>query len=116
MSDTPALLPVEEARKRILGLCTPLPTEWVPGDDALGRALAEDVQARRTLPPWDNSAMDGYAVRARDLAGPLPVRLTVGETVFAGRRPTREVVPGTCARIDDRPPPLPPGADAVVMR
>ncbi|NNC16711.1 molybdopterin molybdotransferase MoeA [Corallococcus exiguus] len=115
MSDTPELLPVEEARARILGLCTPLATEWVPGDDALGRALAEDVPARRTLPPWDNSAMDGFAVQARDLAGPLPVRLTVGETVFAGRRPTREVVPGTCARIMTGAP-LPPGADAVVMR
>ncbi|RKH69198.1 molybdopterin molybdotransferase MoeA [Corallococcus aberystwythensis] len=115
MSDTPELLPVEEARARILELCTPLPTEWVPGDDALGRALAQDVHARRTLPPWDNSAMDGYAVRARDLAGPLPVRLTVGETVFAGRRPTREVVSGTCARIMTGAP-LPPGADAVVMR
>ncbi|WP_375744703.1 molybdopterin molybdotransferase MoeA [Corallococcus interemptor] len=115
MSDAPALLPVEEARARILGLCTPLATEWVPGDDALGRALAEDVRARRTLPPWDNSAMDGYAVQARDLEGPLPVRLAVGETVFAGRRPTREVVPGTCARIMTGAP-LPPGADAVVMR
>ncbi|NPC52408.1 molybdopterin molybdenumtransferase MoeA, partial [Corallococcus exiguus] len=48
MSDAPELLPVEEARARILGLCTPLATEWVPGDDALGRALAEDVPARRT--------------------------------------------------------------------
>ncbi|WP_434299957.1 molybdopterin molybdotransferase MoeA [Corallococcus exiguus] len=115
MSDAPELLPVEEARARILGLCTPLATEWVPGDDALGRALAEDVPARRTLPPWDNSAMDGFAVQARDLTGPLPVRLTVGETVFAGRRPTREVVPGSCARIMTGAP-LPPGADAVVMR
>lgn len=115
MSDTPALLPVEEARARILGLCAPLPTEWVPTEDALGRALAEDLRARRTLPPWDNSAMDGYAVSARDLQGPMPVRLTVGETVFAGKRPTREVVPGACARIMTGAP-LPQGADAVVMR
>lgn len=115
MSDAPALLPVEEARARLLGLCAPLPTEWVPGDDALGRALAEDVHARRTLPPWDNSAMDGYAVRSQDVAGPLPVRLTVGETVFAGGHPTRELTPGTCARIMTGAP-LPPGADAVVMR
>ncbi|RKH49761.1 molybdopterin molybdotransferase MoeA [Corallococcus llansteffanensis] len=115
MSDAPALLPVEEARARILGLCTPLPPEWVPMDDALGRALAEDVLARRTLPPWDNSAMDGYAVRTADLLGPLPIRLTVGETVFAGKLPVREVVPGTCARIMTGAP-LPSGADAVVMR
>ncbi|RKH40645.1 molybdopterin molybdotransferase MoeA [Corallococcus sicarius] len=115
MSDTPALLPVEEARARILGLCTPLPPEWVPVDDALGRALAEDVLARRTLPPWDNSAMDGYAVRTADLLGPLPTRLSVGETVFAGKLPLREVLPGTCARIMTGAP-LPSGADAVVMR
>ncbi|RKH99988.1 molybdopterin molybdenumtransferase MoeA, partial [Corallococcus praedator] len=109
MSDVPALLPVEEARARILERCAPLPTEWVPGDDALGRALAEDVLARRTLPPWDNSAMDGYAVRTADLSSPLPVRLTVGETVFAGKLPTRHVTPGTCARIMTGAP-LPPGA------
>ncbi|CAM3257259.1 molybdopterin molybdotransferase MoeA [Corallococcus sp. ZKHCc1 1396] len=115
MSDVPALLPVEEARARILERCAPLPTEWVSGDEALGRALAEDVLARRTLPPWDNSAMDGYAVRAEDLRGPLPVRLAVGETVFAGRLPVRELTPGTCARIMTGAP-LPQGADAVVMR
>jgi molybdopterin molybdotransferase len=115
MSDAPALLPVEEARARILGSCTPLPTEWVSGDEALGRALAEDVLARRTLPPWDNSAMDGYAVRSADLQGTLPVRLSVGETVFAGKVPSREVVAGACARIMTGAP-LPPGADAVVMR
>ncbi|RKG77911.1 molybdopterin molybdotransferase MoeA [Corallococcus terminator] len=115
MSDVPALLPVEEARARILERCATLPTEWVPGDDALGRALAEDVLARRTLPPWDNSAMDGYAVRSADLSSPLPVRLSVGETVFAGKLPTRAVTPGTCARIMTGAP-LPQGADAVVMR
>ncbi|MCY1047275.1 molybdopterin molybdotransferase MoeA [Corallococcus sp. bb12-1] len=115
MSDVPALLPVEEARARILERCATLPTEWVPSDDALGRALAEDVLARRTLPPWDNSAMDGYAVRSADLSSPMPVRLAVGETVFAGKLPTRAVTPGTCARIMTGAP-LPQGADAVVMR
>ncbi|MCP3137736.1 molybdopterin molybdotransferase MoeA [Pyxidicoccus xibeiensis] len=115
MNDAVPLLPVEEARARVLALAAPLPAEWVSLEAALGRTLAEDVTAQRTLPPWDNSAMDGYAVRSADLAGPPPVRLVVGETVYAGATPSREVVPGTCARIMTGAP-LPPGADAVVMR
>ncbi|MFP2934895.1 molybdopterin molybdenumtransferase MoeA, partial [Pyxidicoccus sp. 3LG] len=59
MNDAVPLLPVEEARAQVLALATPLPAEWVPLEDALGRALADDVTAQRTLPPWDNSAMDG---------------------------------------------------------
>ncbi len=109
-----ALLAVEEAGARTLALVEPLSAEWVRLEEALGRTLAEDIRAQRTLPPWDNSAMDGYAVRSGDLTGPLPVRLTVGETVYAGRMPQREVLPGTCARIMTGAP-LPAGADAVVM-
>ncbi|MFP2913445.1 molybdopterin molybdotransferase MoeA, partial [Pyxidicoccus sp. 3LFB2] len=115
MNDAATLLPVEEARAQILALALPLPAEWVPLEEALGRTLAHDVTAQRTLPPWDNSAMDGYAVRSADLVGPAPVRLVVGETVYAGAMPKREVQPGTCARIMTGAP-LPPGADAVVMR
>ncbi|AKQ65777.1 Molybdopterin biosynthesis protein MoeA [Myxococcus hansupus] len=115
MNDSATLLPEEEARSRILALCAPLPTEWLALDDALGRVLAEDVAAQRTLPPWDNSAMDGYAVRSADLTGPLPTRLTVGETVYAGATPARALEPGVCARIMTGAP-LPEGADAVVMR
>ncbi|MCY1022447.1 gephyrin-like molybdotransferase Glp [Pyxidicoccus sp. MSG2] len=115
MNDAATLLPVEEARAQILALAPSLPAEWVPLEDALGRTLADDVTAQRTLPPWDNSAMDGYAVRSADLAGALPVRLVVGETVYAGATPKREVMPGTCARIMTGAP-LPAGADAVVMR
>ncbi|NPC86777.1 molybdopterin molybdotransferase MoeA, partial [Pyxidicoccus fallax] len=115
MNDAAPLLSVEEARAQVLSLTSPLPGEWVPLEAALGRALAEDVTAQRTLPPWDNSAMDGYAVRSADLAGPAPVRLAVLETVYAGATPKREVGPGTCARIMTGAP-LPPGADAVVMR
>jgi molybdopterin molybdotransferase len=110
-----ALLAVEEARARTLALLEPLSPEWVRLEEALGRTLAEELRAQRTLPPWDNSAMDGYAVRSGDLAGPLPVRLAVGETVYAGQMPQREVLAGTCARIMTGAP-LPPGADAVVMR
>lgn len=115
MNDAAPLLPVEEARARVLALATELPREWVALEAALGRALADDVTAQRTLPPWDNSAMDGYAVRSADLAAPPPVRLTVVETIYAGATPKREVGPGTCARIMTGAP-LPAGADAVVMR
>lgn len=72
MNDSATLLPEEDARSQILALSTPLPGEWLPLDDALGRVLAEDVTAQRTLPPWDNSAMDGYAVRSADLGAPCP--------------------------------------------
>ena len=111
----PLLLPVEEARAQVLALAAPLPAEWVSLEEALGRTLAEDVTAQRTLPPWDNSAMDGYAVRSEDLKAPAPVRLSVVETVYAGATPKREVGPGACARIMTGAP-LPAGADAVVMR
>ncbi|GEL68583.1 gephyrin-like molybdotransferase Glp [Myxococcus virescens] len=115
MNDSATLLPEEEARSQILALCAPLPSEWLPLDDALGRVLAEDVMAQRTLPPWDNSAMDGYAVRSADLAGPLPVRLVVGETIYAGAVGSQALASGVCARIMTGAP-LPTGADAVVMR
>lgn len=115
MKEDTELLAVEEARARTLALVQPLSTEWVRWEDALGRTLAEDVRAQRTLPPWDNSAMDGFAVRSADLSAPLPVRLRVGETIYAGQTPREEVRPGTCARIMTGAP-LPTGADAVVMR
>ncbi len=115
MSAGSELLPVEDARARALALATPLPTEWARLDEALGRALGAELIAQRTLPPWDNSAMDGYAVRAADLSGPLPVRLTVGETIHAGETPRITLSPGTCARIMTGAP-LPAGADAVVMQ
>ncbi|HEX8438218.1 gephyrin-like molybdotransferase Glp [Archangium sp.] len=115
MKEEAALLPVEDARARTLALTSPLPSEWVRLEEALGRALAVDVRAQRTLPPWDNSAMDGFAVRSADLSAPPPVRLQVRETLYAGQTPREEVRPGTCARIMTGAP-LPAGADAVVMR
>ncbi|QRN93466.1 molybdopterin molybdotransferase MoeA [Archangium violaceum] len=115
MKEDDALLPVEEARARTLALVSPLPHEWVRMEEALGRALAVDVRAQRTLPPWDNSAMDGFAVRSADLTAPPPIRLQVRETIYAGQTPREEVRPGSCARIMTGAP-LPAGADAVVMR
>ncbi|MFZ5440765.1 MAG: gephyrin-like molybdotransferase Glp [Myxococcota bacterium] len=109
-----ALLTVDEARARILGSLPPLAVETVTIDEALGRALAEELRVARTLPPWDNSAMDGYAVRSADLASP-PTTLKVSQKIFAGDRPTEPVLPATCARIMTGAP-MPPGADAVVMQ
>ncbi|MBF5044139.1 molybdopterin molybdotransferase MoeA [Aggregicoccus sp. 17bor-14] len=110
-----ALLSVEEARARALALLPTLPPERVPLAEALGRCLAEDVVATRTLPPWDNSAMDGYAVASSALQAPFPVRLRVVETLYAGQRAQRTPGPGECTRLMTGAP-LPPGTDAVVMQ
>ncbi len=109
-----ALLSAKEAQTRILAGCRPLSTEWVPVEDALGRALAEDVVARHTQPPWDNSAMDGYAVRAVDTERP-GARLRVVEAIYAGQAPTHALGPGDAARIMTGAP-IPTGATAVVMQ
>ncbi len=108
------MLSIEEAIERILRLAAPLPSERVPLEEAVGRAASEDIVAARTVPPWDNSAMDGYAVRSSDLAK-TPVRLRIVETLFAGQSPTRAIGPGECSRIMTGGP-LPMGADAVVMQ
>lgn len=108
------MLTVEEALARTLSLTEALPAEQVTVDEALGRALAFDVAAGRTMPPWDNSAMDGYAVRSVDVAS-APVTLKVVEKIFAGHAPQREVGAGEAARIMTGAQ-LPKGADAVVMQ
>lgn len=105
------------ALKRILDRMAglgPLPPERVPLRDALGRALAEDLVAPRSLPPFDNSQMDGYALRAAD-APRGGARLSVSLEVLAGDAPGADLRPGTCARIFTGAP-LPAGADAVEMQ
>ncbi len=92
----------------------PLPAERVPLREALGRALAEDLVAPRSLPPFDNSQMDGYALRAAD-APRAGARLRVSLEVFAGDAPGPGLAPGTCARVFTGAP-LPAGADAVEMQ
>ena len=108
---------VDEARSAILAaIAGPLAAETVAVDDALGRVLADDVVAAVTLPPWDNSAMDGYAILAADLAGASegePVRLAVVGEVPAGGVADRAVEPGSAIRIATGAP-IPEGADAVV--
>jgi molybdopterin molybdotransferase len=114
---TAALLSVEDARTAVLDeIGGPLASERIPTEAAYRRVLAEVVAAATDLPPWDNSAMDGYAIRASDTTGategsPRPLRI-VGE-VAAGRASTTSVGQGTAVRIATGAP-LPPGADAVV--
>ena len=110
------MLTVPEASARILEHITPLSVERLPLLDALGRVLAESVHAPMTLPAWDNSAMDGYAVRGADIDGATadrPVALRVLETVAAGRFATQPVGDGQAIRIMTGAP-LPEGADTVV--
>ncbi len=108
------LLSVEAALERLLerAIRTPIDTpERVPLEDADGRVLAEPLVAGFDLPPWPNSAMDGYALRLADWRGePLPV----SQRIFAGQAPA-PLCPGTCARIFTGAP-LPEGADTVEMQ
>jgi molybdopterin molybdotransferase len=108
------LLSADEALAHILRDAFPLGVEVASVDDALGRALAMDVQAVRTQPPAENSAMDGYAVRAEDTQS-TPARLTLVDRLFADSSPNRPIGPGEAARIMTGAP-IPPGADAVVMQ
>ncbi|MDF1563856.1 MAG: molybdopterin molybdotransferase MoeA [Deltaproteobacteria bacterium] len=115
------MISLAEARKRVLEGLSPLPGEQAGPEAALGRILSEPVVARRTLPPFDNSAMDGYALRAADTAGAseaAPVLLPLAREIAAGA-PAGEALealpPGHAARIFTGAP-LPPGADAVVMQ
>jgi molybdopterin molybdotransferase len=111
------LLSVEAARDAVLSAIEPLPVERVPlGPAALGLAIASRVIAATALPPWDNSAMDGYAVRAADVAAAgesTPVHLPTAGEVAAGTAPSVAVAVGTVVRIATGAP-LPSGADAVV--
>jgi molybdopterin molybdotransferase len=110
------VLSVAEALERVLAGVAVLGTESVPLGEALGRVLAEPVVAGREIPPWDNSSMDGYALRAADTATASqehPVTLPVVGEVAAGRVAAREVGPGQAYRILTGAP-LPPGSDAVV--
>src|SRR5262249_37353871 len=108
------MLSVAEARGRILAAFKPLPAEQVALPEAIGRVLAEDLHARLTQPPFDASAMDGYAVRAADIAQ-LPARLTiVGYAPAGGARPA-PLRPGEAVRIFTGAP-LPDGADTIVIQ
>jgi molybdopterin molybdotransferase len=112
----PELVPVEKHQLDTLAAIRPLQPLWLPLDEAEGGVLAEDVLANTPLPPFDNSAMDGYAVRAADLAGATaeaPVTLPVRGEIAAGDTGSYRVEPGSCLRIMTGAL-LPAGADAVV--
>ena len=110
---TDELISVEEAQRRALAPVRPLGPERVAVAAALGRVLAEDVVSPGDVPPHDNSAMDGYAVRTADAVDGATLRV-VGE-VAAGQVATRALTAGEAYRIMTGAP-IPPGADAVLMQ
>ncbi len=110
------MISVEEALQRVLSHASVLEEEETPILEALGQVLAEDVVSDIDIPPLDNAAMDGYAVRAADIgdAGPAAPRLLrVIDTVIAGSVSDKTVAPGTAIRIMTGAP-VPAGADSVV--
>ncbi|MPV37003.1 molybdopterin molybdotransferase MoeA [Georgenia subflava] len=110
------MITVEEHRAAVLAAVAPLEPRQVPLTEALDCVLAEDVVATLAVPPFDNSAMDGYAVRTEDVAtaaGTTPVRLHVVADLPAGSGERPEVLPGTAVRIMTGAP-MPPGADTIV--
>lgn len=109
-----ALLPVEEARERILADAKPLGGEDAALDEALGRVLARPVRALRNQPPFNASAMDGYAVLSSDLVS-TPVSLKVIGLAAAGHRFRGSIRSGEAVRIFTGAP-VPRGADAVIIQ
>jgi molybdopterin molybdotransferase len=108
------VISVEEALSRLLAPLEKLPLEQISIADAIGRVLAEDLAARRTQPPFAVSAMDGYAVRAEDLAA-IPVELRIVAEVPAGAGFGGHVGPGEAARIFTGAP-MPAGTDTIVIQ
>jgi molybdopterin molybdotransferase len=112
----PSLVTVEDARADVLAQVEALPAESVPIDHALGRVSADEVRAAAPVPPFDNSAMDGYALRAADVASAsphTPVDLPLVGESRAGRPWERELAPGQAVAISTGAT-LPAGADSVV--
>jgi molybdopterin molybdotransferase len=105
------VIPVDKALEIVLAHTPVLPLEDVDLTQAVGRVLAEDVQADSDLPPFDRSAMDGYAVRATDVSS-VPTVLEVAGQVRAGQWPDRPVEPGQAVQIMTGAP-VPAGATAV---
>ncbi len=103
---------VEEHAEVIAGLLRPTPVEPAPLTEAPGLVLGEDLLAPLNLPPFANSAMDGYVVRAADVAA-LPVTLPVAQDIPAGRTDVAPLRPGSAARIMTGAP-LPPGGEVIV--
>ncbi len=112
-SHTPGMIRLDQALERLLQACPDcLEVEFVPVTQALGRVLAEEVASPIAVPAYDNSAMDGYALRVADLAAGR--RLPVAQWIPAGKNP-EPLASGSVARVFTGAP-IPPGADAVVMQ
>ncbi|MDP2725264.1 MAG: molybdopterin molybdotransferase MoeA, partial [Syntrophales bacterium] len=110
------MITVAEALRQILPTINPLGLEKINLLNALGRVMGEDVAAGRNIPPKDNSAMDGYALRFEDTAGAspkYPVILEVIEDIPAGAVPRKSIAAGQASRIMTGAP-IPEGADAVL--
>ena len=107
------MIPIDDARTQVLEACRTLPIVDVEGRDMVGRVLAEDVVATENVPPFANSAVDGFGVRSTDVSS-VPVRLRVVGTLAAGAAPDVSVGPGEAVRIMTGAV-IPPGVDSVVM-
>ncbi|MGB0114878.1 MAG: gephyrin-like molybdotransferase Glp [Ilumatobacteraceae bacterium] len=107
------MTPLEDAQAFVLESCPPLEPIECARHDALGLVLAAPLVSTEEVPPFHNTAVDGYAVRAADVAD-APVELDVIGEIAAGAAPDRPVEPGTAIRIMTGAP-MPSGADAVVM-
>lgn len=113
---TDGLMPVEEALETILTQISPVAIEQLPLRQSFGRVVAKPIISPVNVPPFVNSAMDGYAILAADsqaATADQPVPLQVIDNIPAGVAPTQTVTPGTAARIMTGAP-MPPGADAVI--
>jgi len=107
------MLPLDAVRAHVIERCPPRAPRSVPVADALGLVTAVDVVAGEAIPPFANTAMDGFAVRAADTAG-APVELEIIETIAAGHAPEHAVGAGQASRIMTGAI-IPEGADAVIM-
>jgi molybdenum cofactor synthesis domain-containing protein len=107
------VIPLEDAQTFVIAACPPLPTVEMAFDAAEGHVLADDVIAGEQVPPFDNSAVDGYAVIADDTAA-VPVELPVVDEVAAGASSEHVLQRGEAIRIMTGAP-MPAGADGVVM-
>ena len=114
----PTTISAREAALHTVAAVRPGPSLRIPLDDALGSVLAEEIVSPIDVPFWTNSAMDGYAARAIDVAGATaatPKRLTVVDRVPAGQFPARAIGPGQCTRLFTGSP-IPEGADSVIRQ
>jgi molybdopterin molybdotransferase len=109
------MISYEEARRSVFKEARTLGAEDVALDDSFRRVLAADIHSPRALPPFDNSAMDGYAVRSADMSGELPAVLSIAGEQPAGMARAGALAPGECVKIMTGAP-VPRGADAVVPR